>query len=153
MVRSLPDVARADFWRGRGLLWEALRGAVQVVSSGLLETPPTMCSAKRSIVWPCCCAKRVSFGLSRLCWRAQSSSRSSLSTRLRPFISSVAHTPSRKYALWSSFGHASLGNSKPAVSQRRSNRSSKTCSWTRCVYMGGKGLRKAVGFGPGFCLA
>jgi hypothetical protein len=81
-------------------------------------------------------AKSVSFGLSRLRWRAHSSSRSSLSGRLRSFISSVTHTPSRKYALWSSFGHASLGNSKPAVSQRSSNSRSGSCSWTRCVAVG-----------------
>ena len=84
-------------------------------------------------IWLRFLAKSVSFGLSRLRWRAQSSSRSSLSGRLRSFISSVTHTPSRKYALWSSFGHASLGNSKPAVSQRSSNRRSSSCCWMRCV--------------------
>lgn len=81
------------------------------------------------------CEKSVSFGFSKLRWRAQSSSRSSLSRRLRSFISSVAHMPRRKYALWSSFGHASLGNSKPAVSQRHSNRCSNSCSLTRCVLL------------------
>jgi hypothetical protein len=85
------------------------------------------------LIWLRFLAKSVSFGLRRLRWRAQSSSRSSLLGRLRSFISSVTHTPSRKYALWSSFGHASLGNSKPAVSQRSSNRRSSSCSWTRCV--------------------
>ena len=39
----------------------------------------------------------------------------------------------RRAALRSSFGHASLGNSKPTVSQSSSNRRSSTCSWTRCV--------------------
>jgi hypothetical protein len=96
----------------------------------------TLCAANltRGLpLWLRFVAKSVSFGLSRLRWRAQSSSHSILSTRLRPFISSVTHTPSRKYALRSSFGHASLGNSKPTVSQSSSNRRSSTCSWTRCV--------------------
>jgi hypothetical protein len=37
--------------------------------------------------------------------------------------------------LRSSFGHDSLGNSQPAVSQRSSNRCSNSCSWTRCVHV------------------
>ena len=78
-------------------------------------------------------AKSVSFGLSKSRWRAQSSSRASLSRKPRSFISSVAHTPSRKYALRSSFGHASVGNSKPARLQKCSKRFSNSCSWTRCV--------------------
>ncbi len=78
-------------------------------------------------------AKSVSFGLSKSCWRAHPSSRASLSRKPRSFISSVAHTPSRKYALRSSFGHASVGNSKPARLQKCSKRFSNSCSWTRCV--------------------
>jgi hypothetical protein len=117
--------------------------AFRLTKTGL--SPDTVpCNALRGklntwlflLIWLRFLAKIVSFGLSRLRWRAQSSSRSSLSGRLRSFISSVTHTPSRKYALWSSFGHASLGNSRPAASQRSSKRRSSSCSWTRCVVVG-----------------
>jgi ABC-type phosphate/phosphonate transport system permease subunit len=115
-----------------------VNGTHDSVSREDVISAATLCAANLTrglplLIWLRFVAKSVSFGLSRLRWRAQSSSRSILSTRLRPFISSVTHTPSRKYALRSSVGHASLGNSKPTVSQSSSNRRSSTCSWTRCV--------------------